>query len=291
MTYSNCNLCPRECGVDRRKTRGYCGARDNAIVAKTMLHFWEEPCVSGTKGSGAVFFSGCNLRCNFCQNRDISFALRGEEYTAEMLTEKFFELAREGAHNINLVTATPYLPTVTDAIIRAKTHGLNLPVVYNTGGYEKVEAIRALNGLVDVYLPDFKYSCSALSAKYSGAQDYPEIAMRAIDEMVKSVGTPIFENGLIKKGVIIRHLVLPGHKEDSKAVLRAIAEQWGTDVTVSVMRQFTPEFASEDCDLKRRITTYEYNSVLEEADRLGLSGYAQGADSATADYTPDFANK
>lgn len=281
-------LCPRACGTDRRNGRGYCGAPAETVVAKVMLHKWEEPCISGEHGSGAVFFSGCNLRCSFCQNRDISFALKGERVNDERLAEIFLGLSDKGAHNINLVTATPYLPAVINALRTARAQGLDIPVVYNTGGYETPEAVEALSEVVDVWLPDMKYSDSALSAKYSRASDYPEVALRAIDRMVKFAGAPVIENELIKRGVIVRYLVLPGYRRDGEAVLRTIAERWGGKILLSLMRQFTPDFASPDCDLKRRVTSFEYNSLLSLAFSLGLDGYFQDASSAVASFTPSF---
>lgn len=281
-------LCPRACGTDRRNGRGYCGAPAETVVAKVMLHKWEEPCISGEHGSGAVFFSGCNLRCSFCQNRDISFALKGERVNDERLAEIFLGLRDKGAHNINLVTATPYLPAVINALRTARAQGLDIPVVYNTGGYEMPETVEALSEVVDVWLPDLKYSDSALSAKYSRASDYPEVALRAIDRMVKFAGAPVIENGLIKRGVIVRYLVLPGYRRDGEAVLRTIAERWGGKVLLSLMRQFTPDFASPDCDLKRRVTSFEYNSLLSLALSFGLDGYFQDASSAVASFTPNF---
>ncbi len=287
--YENCMLCPRKCGADRTSGRGYCGATSETRVARIMLHEWEEPCISGTRGSGAVFFSGCNLRCSYCQNRSISFAVTGRAPTDRELADEFLSLAAKGAHNINLVTATPYLPAVISALADAKARGLDVPVVYNTGGYETEDAVRALAPLVDVWLPDFKYASSALAAKYSHAADYPETAFAAISLMVSLAGAPVFgADGMIKRGVIVRHLVLPGCREDSAEVVRRIASL-GTDrVLLSLMRQYTPEFADESCDLKRRVTAFEYNSVLREAAALGLRGYSQSASSATSAYTPDF---
>ena len=287
--YENCMLCPRKCGADRTSGRGYCGATSETRVARIMLHEWEEPCISDLKGSGAVFFSGCNLRCSYCQNRSISFAVTGRSPTDRELADEFLSLAAKGAHNINLVTATPYLPAVISALADAKARGLDVPVVYNTGGYETEDAVRALAPLVDVWLPDFKYASSALAAKYSHAADYPETAFAAISLMVSLAGAPVFgADGMIKRGVIVRHLVLPGCREDSAEVVRRIASL-GTDrVLLSLMRQYTPEFADESCDLKRRVTAFEYNSVLREAAALGLRGYSQSASSATSAYTPDF---
>lgn len=283
-------MCPRRCGADRRTGAGYCGCGDGAAVAKTMLHIWEEPPVSGTRGSGAVFFSGCNLRCIYCQNRDISFSVAGRRMSRGELADAFLSLRDAGAHNINLVTAAPYLPDAEGALGIARRRGLDLPVVYNTGGYELPEAVEALSPYVDVWLPDFKYASAALAAKYSSAPDYPAVAEEAIDRMVRLTGPPVIENGLIRRGVIVRHLVLPGCRADSMRVVRRIAEKWGGDVKLSLMRQYTPDFAPPGCGLNRRVTTFEYNSVLEEALRLGLDGWFQDADSATKAYTPDFTN-
>lgn len=281
-------LCPRACGADRRSGRGYCGASGETLVAKVMLHNWEEPCISGERGSGAVFFSGCNLRCSFCQNRDISFAPKGERVSDERLAKIFLRLQSDGAHNVNLVTAAPYLPAVLNALRIARMRGLDIPVVYNTGGYETTEAVDALSEVVDVWLPDFKYSDPELAAKYSRAADYPQVAVRAIDRMVSRAGAPVIDNGLIKRGVIVRYLVLPSHRRDGEAVLRLIADRWGDKVLLSLMRQFTPEFALSGCDLKRRVTTFEYNSLLSLALSLGLNGYFQDASSAVSSFTPAF---
>lgn len=284
----NCNLCPRKCNADRSRTVGFCGCGKDVTVAKAMLHMWEEPCISGTRGSGAVFFSGCNLRCSYCQNRDISRAPVGEKVDAMSLAAIMHRLEKQGAHNINLVTAAHFLPTILDAIELYKKSG-GLPVIYNTSAYETAEAVDRLSGLVDVFLPDLKYHDSTLSEKYSSAPDYNEIAVTAIDRMVSVKGEVITENGLIKGGVIIRHLVLPAHKKDSERVLRQIAQRWGGKVKISLMRQYTPEFASGGAPT-RRVTSYEYNSLLALCKELKLDGYFQSAESATVRYTPDFHN-
>ena len=287
--YENCVLCPRGCGADRTSGRGYCGAGAETTVARAMPHFWEEPCISGSRGSGAIFFSGCNLRCSYCQNRDISFAVRGERMTDRGLADVMLGLQARGVHNIDLVTATPYLPAVIAALGIAKARGLRIPVVYNTGGYESEAAVRALAQYVDVWLPDFKYASPRLAAEYSRAEDYPETAFAAISLMTELAGAPTYDaDGIMTRGTIVRHLVLPGHRDDSKEVVRRIASL-GTDrVVLSLMRQYTPEFAGEGCDLTRRVTSFEYNAVLGEAMRLGLRGYFQSAESATSAYTPDF---
>lgn len=287
--YENCRLCPRCCGAERAKQRGYCGAGTDTVVARTMLHMWEEPCISGVRGSGAIFFSGCNLRCSYCQNRDISFALSGSVMTDGELADAMLGLQDAGAHNIDLITAAPYLPAVISALEAAKRRGLSIPVIYNTGGYETEDAVRALAGYVDVWLPDYKYASPDLAAKYSHAADYPKIAHAAIKFMCELAGKPEFgADGTIKRGVIVRHLVLPGHRDDSVEVMRRLADIGADRLKLSLMRQYTPEFADAECDLKRRVTAFEYGAVLSEALRLGLDGYSQSAESATKAYTPDF---
>ncbi len=262
------------------------------VVARTMLHMWEEPCLGGEGGSGAVFFSGCNLRCSYCQNRDISFALVGRRMTDEELADEMLALQLKGAKNIDLITAAPYLPSVIAALESAKARGLTVPVVYNTSGYETEDAVRMLAPYVDIWLPDFKYASSALAAKYSHAADYPAVAYAAISLMARLAGSPVFgDDGMIKRGVIVRHLVLPGHRDDSAEAVRKIASLGRGKVLLSLMRQYTPQFAGDDCDLKRRVTTFEYESVLEVARVAGLGGYCQSAQSATSAYTPDFSQK
>lgn len=286
MTYACCKICPRECGTDRTTETGFCGCGATAVVAKVMLHQWEEPCISGTAGSGAIFFAGCNLRCGYCQNKTVSCTSGGEICDAPGLAVIMSDLEAQGAHNINLVTSAHFLPTVADALVIYKKRG-SLPVVYNTSGYEKAFAIKRLDGLVDVWLPDLKYFDDDLAVKYSSASGYNAIAVLAIDEMVRQQPSVVLENGLIKRGVIIRHLVLPGHKRDSALILRQIAERWGSKVKVSLMRQYTPEFAEGGAP-SRRVTGYEYNYLLGLCEKLGLDGYFQSAESAVSTYTPDF---
>ena len=246
---------------------------------------WEEPCVSGSRGSGAIFFSGCALRCSYCQNAAISRRADGEEYDAAGLAELMCGLEDGGAHNINLITAAHFLPSVADALAIFKRKS-RLPVVYNTSAYEKAEELRRLDGLVDVYLPDLKYYDGALADRYSKAADYNAVATAAIDEMVRQQPRTVTDGGLIKKGVIVRHLLLPSHASDSARVLEQIAERWGGCVLLSLMRQFTPEFAPEE--LRRRVTSYEYGSLVRLAEKLGLDGYVQDGDSACGKYTPVF---
>jgi putative pyruvate formate lyase activating enzyme len=292
MLYNNpCNLCPRECGVDRLANLGFCECDSQIKVARAALHFWEEPCISGSKGSGTVFFSGCTLRCCYCQNFRISSEGLGKEISAKRLAEIFLELQEKGAHNINLVTPTQYLVQVLYAldIVKSKLH---IPVVYNCGGYELLETIRALKGYVDIFLPDLKYFSSELSLKYSKADDYFEVASAAIKEMISQIDTLDFDNnGIMQKGVIIRHLVIPGARKDSFKILNWISENLPKDkYLLSLMSQYTPAYkSSEYKELNRRITTFEYKSVVEEAIRLGLSnGFMQERSSAKEEYTPPF---
>lgn len=286
---TRCELCPRRCGVDRARTVGYCGEGADARVAKVMLHHFEEPCISGTRGSGAIFFSGCSMKCVFCQNRDISRGGAGEVMTPEDLASEMTDLCKRGAHNINLVTPTHFTDKIIEALDLVKDR-LGVPVVWNTSGYELPETVRRLDGYVDVFLTDFKYSSRELSSKYSSAPDYAEYASSSLSEMVRITGRPVFKDGMMTRGVIVRHLVLPGAYRDSIAVLGKINDAVGTeDVVLSLMAQYTPEFAGKGFpELQRRITTFEYNKALDEARRLGFDGFCQSISSATARYTPDF---
>lgn len=293
-----CTLCPRACGADRAAGHiGFCGADDRLVVARAALHHWEEPCLSGspddTRGSGTVFFSGCALRCCYCQNYPISQQGVGKVITTEHLAEIFLRLQQEGARNLNLVTATQYLPQVRKALDAARTAGLTLPVVYNTGGYETVETVKALQGYVDIWLTDFKYASADLASRFSSAKDYPAVAEAALRQMLRQTGAPVFDSeGLLQRGVIVRHLALPGCVQDSQAVLQLLAQiQKETDVPFvpSLMSQFTPFYKAAEHGLGRRITTYEYRQVIDAAIRLGLTdGYMQEKSSAREEYTPPF---
>ncbi len=287
-----CIMCPRYCLVDRENgERGFCGVTNEYTIGSADLHFWEEPCISGSRGSGAIFFSGCNLRCIFCQNRDISREIVGKKYTEDELVLKMLELQERGAHNINLVTATPYAIFVAKTLQKAKKD-LKIPVVYNCGGYESVEALRLLEGLVDIYLPDFKYFDNELATKYSSAPNYSQFATQSLIEMHRQVGKlELDENGMAKRGLIVRHLVLPAHREDSKNVLKHIASILpASEVTLSLMCQYTPDFVNENApkNLKRRLTSFEYDDVLNYALSLGFDGFSQDKESAKRDFTPEF---
>jgi len=287
-----CTLCPRACGIERNtKAHGFCGVDDTLRIARAALHAWEEPVISGKCGSGTVFFSGCNLRCVFCQNHAVSHEALGRPVTEEELADVFLSLQEAGAHNINLVTPSHYAH-VLRRVLEAVKPRLSIPVVWNSGGYETVETLRTLEGLVDIYLPDVKYYSSELSAAYSAASDYFPVAMEALAEMLRQQpDCTLDEHGLLTRGTVVRHLILPGCREDSIALLRSLAERFGTKgYLLSLMCQYTPEFA-KDCaykNLHRKLTTFEYRSVQEEATRLGFDGFSQSPASASADFTPQF---
>lgn len=291
LSYDKCSLCPRECNINRSKQLGYCKCTDKVKIARAALHFWEEPCISGKKGSGAVFFSGCNLRCCFCQNKEISNDGFGKEISATRLSEIFLELQDKGANNINLVTPAQFVPSIITALDKVK-HKLNIPIVYNCGGYEKIETIKELKNYVEIFLPDLKYFSNDLSIKYSSAENYFETATKAIVQMISQVGSPnIAPDGLMKSGVIIRHLVLPEHRKDSIKILEWLSQNFNkNNFLISLMSQYTPPhtFCSYS-NLNRRITSYEYNSVLNKLNELGFkNGFTQQRSSAKEEYTPDF---
>lgn len=290
-----CTLCPRKCGVDRENGEmGICGQTKELKVARAALHFWEEPCISGTAGSGTVFFSGCSLHCVFCQNESIANGTAGKVITVERLAEIFLELEQNGANNINLVTPGHFIPQIKEALLLAKKQGMSLPIVYNTGGYESVETLRCMEGLVDIYLPDFKYMNRMLAEKYSHAADYPEVAKAAIAEMVRQTGMPKFdedgEDGLIKRGTIVRHLTLPGCLEDSKAILKYLYDTYGDKIYISIMNQFTPlENVAAFPELNRKITEEEYEELIEYAIDLGIDqGFIQEGETAEESFIPAF---
>ena len=270
---------------DAQAGEGFCGLPATPVVARAGLHLWEEPCVSGARGSGAVFFSGCVLRCVYCQNHAISHENFGKPVSVERLREIFWELIGQGAHNINLVSPTPFAPAIREALAEP----LPVPVVWNTGGYERVETLRSLEGRVQVWLPDLKYVDSGLSQDLSGAADYFDAASAAIEEMVRQTGDYVLEDGLLKRGVLIRHLMLPGQLENTKAVLDWVAETFRPgQVLLSLMAQYTPQPGAEGL-LSRRVTGAEYRAALRYMENLGITdGYCQDAASARAEYTPDF---
>ncbi len=290
-----CTLCPRYCNVDRENgEKGICGQSSQIKAARAALHFWEEPCISGTNGSGTVFFSGCSLHCVFCQNEEIANGTVGKLISVERLAEIFFELEKQGAHNINLVTPGHFMPQIREALILAKKRGLKLPIVYNTSSFESVEALKSMEGLVDIYLPDFKYMDNELAKKYSHAKDYPQKAKAAIAEMVRQTGEPCFdeqgEDGLIKRGTIVRHLTLPGCLNDSKAILKYLYDTYGNQIYISIMNQFTPlSNVAAYPQLNRKITEEEYEELVDYAIELGIEqGFIQEGETAEESFIPDF---
>lgn len=338
-----CNLCPRRCNVRRREGElGYCRSPWEITAARAALHMWEEPVLSGTGGSGTVFFSGCSLGCVFCQNQTIASGETARTISSERLTELFFMLEEKGAHNINLVTGSHYVPQIVKALERARLQGLSIPVVYNTGSYEKVSTLKMLDGLVDIYLPDLKYKSAALAARYAKAPDYFTYASAAIAEMVRQVGAPVLqpyteklhaeeafyknvyreeacmekshveniymeepyaestymdepyeedeENLLMKKGVIVRHLLLPGQLEDSKAIIRYLYETWGDQIYISIMNQYTPCNELPDYpELQRKVTEEEYEALIDYAIELGVEqGFIQEGETAEESFIPAF---
>ncbi len=291
MTGNPCNLCPRQCAVDRTNQTGYCLCPSHLKVARAALHFWEEPCISGKQGSGTIFFSGCNLRCCFCQNYQISSEGAGVAITVERLADICLELQEAGAHNINLVTATPYLPWILSALDIAKPR-LHIPIVYNCGGYERAEVIKALQPYIDIYLPDLKYFSNQLAWRYSRCDDYFETSAAAIQAMVAQCGQPQFDqNGIMLKGVMIRHLVLPGARHDSIKIMQWLNDYLPRDkFMLSLMSQYTPVHNCRQFnEINRKITSLEYDSVVNAAMRLGLTnGYIQDRGSANQGYIPPF---
>lgn len=289
---AKCEICPFRCKVNRLSGQvGRCGCGDKIRVAKYQLHYFEEPCISGKSGSGTVFFSNCNFKCIFCQNYKISQEGKGNEVTIEELANIFLKLQQEGANNINLVTPTMYTYQIIEAIKIARNNGLNLPIIYNSNGYENVETLRDLRGYVDVYLPDLKYYADELAIKYSKAPNYFRIATKAILKMIDQVGLPEFdENGMIKKGVIIRHLVLPGHIQNSKHILKWLKENVEGNAYVSVMAQYFPTYkAKEDEYLNRKLTRKEYSEIEQYLYLLDIqNGYMQELGKHEEEYVPDF---
>lgn len=288
----NCKLCPLECGANRKENKlGVCKANDKLKIALSSLHYYEEPCISGDKGSGTIFFSNCNLGCVYCQNYKISQENKGTEITINRLAELFIEQQEKGAHNINLVSPTIYVPFIIEAIKISKENGLKLPIIYNTSGYEKVETLKMLEGYIDVYLPDLKYFDNKLAKEYSKAPNYFEIATKAIEEMYRQVGAPILdEEGMIKRGVIIRHLVLPGQIENSKNILQWIEQKFKNNVYISVMAQYFPCYKAKQINgLNRKLTKKEYREIEDYLYSLNIdNGYIQELGEHEEEYVPNF---
>lgn len=290
--YENCLLCPRKCGINRSTGQtGVCGVSAEIRVARAALHYWEEPCISGKKGSGAVFFSGCSLHCVFCQNREISDGKAGKVISKERLSDIFLELKAKGANNINLVTPGQYIPDIVWAVNDARRRGMKLPIVYNTSGYENVTELKLLEGIVDVYLPDFKYMDSALSAKYSRAKDYPSVAKQAISEMVRQQPRVVIDDatGLIQKGVIVRQLLLPGHVNDAKAILKYLHDTYQNSIYISMMSQFTPIALKDYPEINRTVTGREYERLIDYAIKIGITNaFIQEGNVAKDSFIPAF---
>lgn len=290
--YENCLLCPRKCGINRSTGQtGVCGVSSEIKVARAALHYWEEPCISGKRGSGAVFFSGCSLHCVFCQNREISDGKAGKVISKERLSDIFMELADKGANNINLVTPGQYIPDIVWAVNDAKSRGMKLPIIYNTSGYENVTELKLLEDIVDVYLPDFKYMDSTLSARYSRAKDYPSVAKQALSEMVRQQPDVVIDDatGLIQKGVIVRQLLLPGHVNDAKAVLKYLYDTYHDHVYISMMSQFTPIALKDYPEINRTVTKREYERLVNYALEIGITNaFIQEGDVAKDSFIPAF---
>ena len=283
-----CRLCPRMCGAYRGRLRGagYCGCGTQPVVSRAALHMWEEPVISGSRGSGTIFFSGCCLGCAFCQNAAISSELRGRAVSPQELAEIMWELERQGAHNISFVTGTHY----AEAIIRAlRLYRPSVPTVWNSGGYERIETLRALSPYIDIWLPDYKFALPAVAEKYAHAPDYPETALRAIQFMCRCAGENRIEEGVMKRGVIVRHLVLPGNLRNSVAALRRLSGELPRGTLMSVMSQYTPAGRIDGFpELGRRLTAAEYEKILDVADVLGVEGFRQELSSAAEEYVPEF---
>ena len=290
--YEDCLLCPRKCGINRSTGQtGVCGVSSEIKVARAALHYWEEPCISGKRGSGAVFFSGCSLHCVFCQNREISDGKEGKVISKERLSDIFMELTDKGANNINLVTPGQYIPDIVWAVNDAKSRGMKLAIIYNTSGYENVTELKLLEGIVDVYLPDFKYMDSTLSARYSRAKDYPSVAKQALSEMVRQQPDVVIDDatGLIQKGVIVRQLLLPGHVNDAKAVLKYLYDTYHDHVYISMMSQFTPIALKDYPEINRTVTRREYERLVDYALKIGITNaFIQEGDVAKDSFIPAF---
>ena len=292
---TGCTLCPRECNVERQKgQKGFCGATSDVKIARVSLHHWEEPCISGKNGSGTVFFSGCNMKCVFCQNYEISTLNKGYIVSAEELAECFLNLQNRNAHNINLVTPTHYADDIIKALDIAKKKGLNIPVVYNSGGYEKIETLKKLKDYIDIYIPDFKYFNDKYAIKYSSANDYCNTVKNAIDEMYAQTGPFVInKNGIMEKGVIVRHLMLPGLLFDTKKIIDYLYDSYGDNIYLSIMSQYTPMPNTLNIEkLNKKLSINHYNTMINYCEEKGIKyAFIQGEDSADKCYIPEFYDK
>ena len=289
--YENCRLCARNCSINRNIAVGFCKMPSKLYISRAALHYWEEPVISGSCGSGTVFFSGCSLGCVFCQNREISRGISGKEVSIERLAEIMLELKSKGAHNINLVTPTHYVPSIREAIIKARKSGLDIPIVYNTGSYDNLQTLKMLEGQVDVYLPDFKYFRFETAGRLSSAKNYPDVARTAIAEMYRQVGEPkINSNGLMTRGVIVRILLLPSHVAEAKLSLKHLLDTYGDSIYISLMNQYTP-MKDMTPPLNRRVTHAEYYELIDYAEKIGLkNGFIQEFGTAEESFIPPFDN-
>ncbi len=287
--FNKCQICPRNCKVNRNNNElGYCKASNKMKIGGYHLHLWEEPIITGQKGSGTIFFSHCNLRCVYCQNYDISTSMQGDEITIKRFSEICLELQKMGASNINLVTPTHYIPLIKKGLLLAKKNGLKIPIVYNTSGYEKVESLKLLEGLIDIYLPDFKYYDCSLG-KYSSVHNYFDIVSKAIEEMYRQVGKPQYQNKLLKKGVIVRHLVLPHHKEDSKKIIAYLYQKYQNNIILSIMNQYTVIRPLPYQELNDTVTEEDYDDIIDYAYDLGVrSCFIQEEESQSTSFIPHF---
>lgn len=290
---SRCNICPRHCNADRLNgEKGICNVWGMGIyVSRAALHMWEEPCISGENGSGTIFFAGCNLRCVYCQNRDISRGISGKKITVKRLAQICIELQEKGADNINLVTPTHYVPEIKEALLYAKDMGLNIPIVYNSSGYESAETLKLLEGIVDIYLVDFKYIMEETAMRYSKAKDYPEVAKAAIAEMTDMAGKCEFnEKGIMEKGVIVRHLLLPGHVAEGKRIIKYLYDTYKNNIYISLMNQYTPpDHMSDYPEISRKVTKKEYDRLVNYAIEIGVeNGFIQEGDTAKDSFIPSF---
>ena len=288
---NECMLCPRYCMVNRESGQlGYCGCGKDMVIARYSLHMWEEPCISGSKGSGTIFFSGCNLKCIFCQNYDISNLNKGKIVSIEEFSDICIKLQESGANNINLVTGTMYIPLIVKGIKLARKKGLKIPIIYNTSGYDSIEGLKMLDGIIDVYLPDLKYYSDDLAIKYSKCKDYFKYASMAIEEMYRQVCKPILDNnGIIKRGVIVRHMMLPNNSNDSKKILKYLYDKYKDNIIISIMNQYTPIRYLDYEELNHKVTNYEYNEIINYAYDLGIrNAYIQDDDTQRDSFIPDF---
>ena len=286
--YEKCELCPRKCGINRYTNTGFCGANSNLCLSYYSLHMWEEPIISGTNGSGTIFFTYCNLKCLFCQNKKISDGY-GKEISIDRFREIILDLQDKGAHNINLVTPTHYIPHIRFVLQKIKHKELEIPVVYNTSGYENTDSLKLLDGLIDIYLADFKYYDNSLGKKYSNVNDYFDVTCLAIDEMYRQVGDISIENNIMKKGLIVRILVLPGEIEDSKKIIKYLYSKYGDNIIISIMNQYTPISKYKYSNLNRKLTDEEYNEVINYAYDIGVrNSFIQDGDTQEESFIPNF---